>query len=210
MRQLLLAASLLVPFTTIAAQAPAKGGLPAGWHARADDNGDLTKVAFTPMKPGWHVTTGPVSAVMFHPGMTGNGKYSAQMSVYFFPPKSDHQEAYGLVVGGKDLAGAGQEYTYFLARNDGKFSVKRRVGDATTTIVPWTAAPSIKLWAAGGPNALNALRVEAGTDSVTFKINDVAVATRSRKEVPVDGVVGMRVNHFLDLHVRDLTVTSAR
>ncbi len=160
------------------------------------------------MKPGWHVTTGPVSGVLFHPGMTGAGNFTAKTTVYFFPPKSEHEEAYGLVVGGKDLAGAAQSYTYFLARNDGKFMIKRRDGAATSTIMAWTETDAIKQWKKGDSPALNVLKVDAGAKDVVFKINDVAVATRPRANTPVDGVVGLRVNHFLDLHVTDVTVTA--
>ena len=182
-----------------------------GWQFRGDSpTGDASKLVFVEMKPGWHVTTGPLSGVMFHPGTTGTGNFTAKMAVYFFPPKSTHQEAYGLVVGGKDLAGSAQEYTYFLVRNDGKFSIKRREGGTATTVMPWTDAPSLKLWKEGGPNALNTLSVVAGSDNVQFKVNDAVVATRPRKELKVDGVVGMRVNHFLDLHVSELSVTPSK
>src|SRR6266851_4294789 len=40
-----------------------------------------------------------------------------------------HPEGYGLLFGGRDLAGAAQRYTYFLVRGDGTFLVKRRNGD---------------------------------------------------------------------------------
>lgn len=214
MRYLLLAATMFAPPAIVAAQANEAPKLPdartLGWQVRADGSGDVSKLMFVEMKPGWHITTGPLSGVMFHPGMTGTGNYAAQMGVYFFPPKSTHHEAYGIVVGGKDLAGAGQQYTYFLIRNDGKFLIKSRDGAATANIVPWTASEAVTLWKEGGPNALNVLRVEARSDSVVFKVNNVAVATRARADVHVDGVVGMRVNHFLDLHVRDLTVAAAK
>lgn len=215
MRYLLLAATILTAPTVLGAQARETPKLPdaqtLGWQVRADNgHTDASKLTFVEMKPGWHVTTGPLSGVMFHPGMTGAGNYAAQMGVYFFPPKSTHHEGYGIVVGGKDLAGAGQEYTYFMIRNDGKFLIKSRTGATTANIMPWTAAPAITLWKEGGPNVLNVLRVEARTDSVVFKVNDVAVVTKARTDVHVDGVVGMRVNHFLDLHVRDLTVVATK
>ena len=214
MRYLLLAATVCTAPAVLTAQAKEAPKLPdartLGWQVRADGPGDASKLMFVEMKPGWHVTTGPLSGVMFHPGMTGTGNYAAQMAVYFFPPKSTHHEAYGIVVGGKDLVGAGQQYTYFMIRNDGEFLLKSRDGATTADIIPWTASDAITLWKEGGPNALNVLRVEAGSANVVFKVNDVAVATRPRKDMQVDGVVGMRVNHFLDLHVRDLTVAAAK
>ncbi len=220
MRHLILALAVVTPAVCVAQASEAAKPKAAvqqatdartlGWQVRADGKADATKFTFVEMKPGWHVTSGPVSGVTFHPGMTGTGNYSAKMAVYFFPPKSTHHEGYGLVVGGKDLVGAGQQYTYFLVRNDGKYTIKRRMGDSTSTLVNWTASESLKLWKEGGPNALNILRVDAGSEAVEFRINDVVVATKPRKELGVDGVVGMRVNHFLDLHVSELTVTAAK
>ncbi len=216
MRLLTLALAVAALPVAMSAQTPAPAPPPTdartlGWQVRADDpKADASKLSFVEMKPGWHITTGPMSGVLFHPGMTGTGNFTAQTSVYFFPPKSTHQEAYGLVVGGKDLAGAGQSYTYFLARNDGKFMIKRRDGDATSTIMAWTDTDAITKWKQGDSPALNVLRVEAGAKDVVFKINDAVVATRPRATTPVDGVVGLRANHFLDLHVRDLTVTASK
>ena len=193
-----------------AALARATDARTLGWQVRADNpKADASKLVFAEMKPGWHVTTGPVSAVLFHPGTTGTGNYTATLSVFFFPPKSTHQEGYGMLVGGKDLAGARQQYTYFIVRNDGKFMIKRRNGDSTSTVMPWTDTPALKLWKEGAP-VLNVLSVTAGSSTVQFKINDTVVATKPRSEIGVDGVVGIRANHMLDLHVRDLTVVAAK
>lgn len=210
MRRLLIAFVLASPVVG-SAQAPTTPPAPdartLGWQVRGDDGaGDPAKLVFVEMKPGWHVTTGPFSGVLFHPGMTGTGNYTARMSVFFFPPKSAHHEGYGMLLGGKDLAGAGQQYTYFLLRNDGKFLIKRRVGTTSTDVVPWTASEAIKVWKVGDQNVLNALRVEAASDSVRFRVNDVVVATRARADVPADGVVGIRANHFIDLHISELSV----
>lgn len=216
MRLLATAFALAALPMVLPAQAPAKAPAAAdartrGWQVRADDpKADVSALSFVEMKPGWHVTTGPVSGVLFHPGITGTGNFTAQTKMYFFPPKSTHEEAYGLVVGGKDLAGAGQSYTYFLARNDGKFMIKRRDGAATSTIVGWTDTDAITKWKKGDSPALNVLRIDAGAKDVVFKINDKAVATRPRATTPVDGMVGLRVNHFLDLHVTDVTVTATK
>lgn len=216
MRLLTLALAAMALPIAVSAQTPAPAPVRTdartlGWQVRADDpKADVSKLTFVEMKPGWHITTGPVSGVLFHPGMTGTGNFTAQSSVYFFPPKSTHEEAYGLVVGGKDLAGAAQSYTYFLARNDGKFMIKRRDGAATSTIMGWTDTDAIKKWKQGESPALNVLRIEAGAKNVVFKINDKPVATRPRATTPVDGVVGLRANHFLDLHLRDLTVTTSK
>ena len=217
MRHLLTACTLLLMPAVATAQGEraAATKLPdartLGWQFRADNaSADASKLIFVEMKPGWHITTGSLSGVMFHPGKTGTGNYSAKLSAYFFPPRSTHAEGWGLLLGGKDLAGANQSYTYFLVRNDGKYMVKQRTGATLTDVIPWTATDALILWKEGGPNALNVLSVDAGADNVVFKVNDKVVATRPRKELQVDGVVGMRVNHFLDLHVNDLTITASK
>lgn len=51
----------------------------------------------------------------------------------------------------------------------------------------------------------NVLAIEAG-DSALVVINGVTVHTLPRSEVWTDGIVGLRVNHYLNLHVSELTV----
>jgi hypothetical protein len=50
----------------------------------------------------------------------------------------------------------------------------------------------------------NVIRVEAGADSVRFFVNDQAVAAFPRNHMRADGIVGLRVNHGLNLHVSKL------
>src|SRR5437899_3769350 len=52
-----------------------------------------------------------------------------------------HPEAFGIFIGGKNLADSGQTYTYFLVRPiDGMYSIRRRTAYMTrpTAIVEWT------------------------------------------------------------------------
>lgn len=214
MRRTFALAALLVVPSLVSAQQPAAKPVDArtlGWQVRSDGNKDISKLVFVEMKPGWHVTTGGVAGIFYRPEMTGVGEYNATMKVYFFGPQSAHAEAYGLLVGGKDLPGANQRYLYFLVRNDGKFLIKERVGEVTNDVVPWSAAPAIKTIAVtDSANILNTLAIQAGKESVQFLINGVIVAAKPRKDLAVDGVVGMRINHQLNLHVSELSVTSAK
>ena len=52
------------------------------------------------------------------------------------------------------------------------------------------------------------LAVEADGNTVRFYVNDTEVTSLSRDELPVDGTVGFRVNHALNLHISRLEVTS--
>ena len=213
MRRYLFVAVLLVPSLTAAGQqksAP-KQGLPAGWLARADDKGDMSKVSFVPMSHGWHVNTGPVHAIFYRAENTATGNYTATLDAFFFGPPAQYPEGYGIFVGGKDLAGPNQSYLYFVAANNGKFLIKKRVGTTITTLVDWTASSAIKTVPTGDTKEVeNTFKVQARRDSVLFSINDVVVATRARGEVSVDGVAGFRINHSLNIRVAGLTVAQAK
>lgn len=212
-RLLAVAALIVLPSLAVAQQGAPKpvDARTLGWQVRSDGNKDISKLSFVEMKPGWHVTTGGVAAIFYRPEMTGVGDYTATMKVYFFGPQSTHAEAYGLLVGGKDLPGATQSYLYFLIRNDGKFLIKRRSGEHTDDVVPWTASPAIKTIAAtDSANILNTLSIHAERDAVQFLVNGVIVAAKPRKGLAVDGVVGMRINHLLNLHVAELSVVASK
>jgi len=211
MRRFLFVAALFAPTAAgHAQQAAAKPGLPAGWQARADDKGDLSKVSFAPMSRGWHVNTGPVHAIFYRPENTATGNYTATLDAFFFGPPGQYPEGYGVFVGGKDLAGPAQAYVYFVAANNGKFLIKKRTGPTTTVVVDWTASSAIKTVPAGDKNVENVFKIQARRDSVLFSINDVVVATRPRSELNVDGITGFRINHSLNIHVAGLTVAQAK
>jgi len=205
-----LALLALAPLTLAAQANPDARTL--GWQVRGDrPTTDTSVLSFVEMKPGFHVTTKSFSGIMYHPEMTGSGTFEAIMKVYFFKPQSNHNEAYGLFVGGKDLAGDGQQYVYFLLRNNGQFLIKTRNGAKTADVMPWTAHEAIKVRpadAADDATALNTLNVRATNDAVQFLVNGVIVATRPRSELAVDGIVGIRANHFLDLHIAEIEVAT--
>lgn len=206
-----LIAALLVPVATVAAQAPAAhGALPDGWIGRADEGGDISKVAFVPMSRGWHVTTGPVHAIFYRPDNSASGNYTATLDAFFFGPPGPYPEGYGIFVGGKELAAPGQSYLYFVVANNGRYLIKKRSGGTTSMVVDWTPSSAIKTVPSGAGNVENIFQVQARHDSVLFSINHVVVATRSRAELGVDGIVGIRVNHNLSVHVASLTVARAK
>lgn len=183
-----------------------------GWQLRGDrPTTDTSGLSFVEMRPGFHITTKAFAGILYHPEMTGRGTFEAIMKVYFFQPQSDHHEAYGLFVGGKELEADDQRYVYFLLRNNGQFLIKTRHGATTSTVVPWTAHEAIKVRpadAAADVTALNTLNIRATNDAVQFLVNGVVVATRPRSELAVDGIVGIRANHFLDLHVSEIEVAT--
>jgi hypothetical protein len=202
--------NLLAVLGAVTSPALGQGGQltrPDAWRIRPDQPGaDTTALEFVAMPPGWHITTGP-SLILWDPAKTAFGQYTVESEVFFFRGKSRDTEGYGILLGGKNLDGPEPDYVYFLLRNDGKYLVKHRVGSQTHVIQDWTAHAAVaRHTGAGGPTVKNVIRVEAGADSVRFFVNDQAVAAFPRGHMRADGIVGLRVNHGLNLHVSKLEV----
>lgn len=181
---------------------------PTGWHVRYDQAGAAdADLFFVEMTPGWHITTGP-AGIMYHEDSTATGNFRVESTIHLFPTNGRDREAFGIFLGGTDLDGPDQSYLYFLLRNTGEFLIKRREGSETSTVTPWTAAPSMVKWDPSMEGtATNVLKVEAGPEQVTFSVNDRQVASLPRAQIRVDGIVGFRVNHGLNLHLRNLIIT---
>jgi len=179
------------------------GSLPQGWMARTDNNGPITNVKFQDMAPGWHLTVGP-AVIVYRAGDHAEGRVHAITKIHLFP-SSSHEEGYGLFLGGQNLQAANQAYTYFLVRGDGKYLVKRRNGASTTPVVDWTDSDAITKISADGP-VVNEISFQVGADSVSFMVNGKTVATLPASQVDTKGIVGLRVNHNLNLHIESLGV----
>ncbi len=198
-----------------------EGKPPIGWQTRVDasnerridkraegkkdsheDSRKADTLAFVQMTPGFHVTTGP-GVILWHPDSSATGNFTLTSSISLFPTNGRDREGYGVFVGGQALTGATQRYTYFLIRNDGRFLVKQRVGDKTTTLKDWTYLTAIKLLSPKKPkdSKQNDLTIVAGAETVTFSVNGVTAVTLPRAQVAPDGVFGLRVNHSVNLHV---------
>lgn len=197
MRSALLVMLLVVVPAGIAAQ---EAEFPEGWQARLDrPNADVADVRFAPMGTGYHVTLGP-STILYNPEHRATGAY--RVSATFTQTRAtQHPEGYGLIIGGRDLEGAAQDYLYFLIRQDGQFTIRHRGGDEVHTIQGWTEHPSV-VAVEGEGGATNTLSIEAGPQRARFLINGAEVADFT--DVPhlnTEGIAGLRVNHNLDLHV---------
>ncbi|MDA0328117.1 MAG: hypothetical protein O2958_03735 [Gemmatimonadetes bacterium] len=185
---------------------------PDGWLTRFDmaNMSEADLEVFVDMPPGWHITSGP-AGIYWTPSNSIAGDFRAEMEVFLFDPEG-RREAFGMFLGGRQLDGAAQEYTYFLLRDGGQFIIKRREGAESPTIRPWTGNNSIRAYADRGQESSvkNVLAVEARTDEVRFFVNGTEVANVPRTEVNVDGIYGFRVNHALSLHISRLEVTPIR
>jgi opacity protein-like surface antigen len=180
------------------------GSLPTGWMARTDKGAAMTNVKFVDMAPGWHITLGP-AAIFYQPADTISGNARLVALLHMTPPKPTHPESYGIFLGGQDLEGPNQSYTYFLIRADGKFMIKRRMGEKTTAVMGWTENAAVKPADADGLSS-NELSVEIKGGKVSFMANGTEVYSASAADVDTKGVVGVRINHNLSIHLEKLQV----
>lgn len=177
------------------------GTLPAGWSARPDGTGGLKNVKFVTMGSGYHVTLGPAT-ILYRKSDRANGPFHT-LATFHQTKKLEHAEGYGLFMGGEALDGKDQKYTYFLVRDDGSYLIKRRDGDKTSEITKgWTAHPAVKKGDAEGKTT-NLLEIDAkqNPSKVSFKVNGQAVYAADAKSMNTKGIVGLRVNHNLDVHI---------
>lgn len=179
-----------------------------GWHARLDRAADAGP-EFTTMPPGWHVTSGPAS-ILYDPATTARGDYRVESKIFLFDP-GERREGFGIFIGGQNLDSDSQRYTYFLLRRDGRFMIKQRDGADTRVVQDWTESAAVRSWENRGEGAVTAendLAVEVLGDEVVFSVNGQELARLPRSGLDTEGVVGLRVNHGLNLHVGSLEVTA--
>lgn len=177
-------------------------GIPAGWEVRLDRPNSTAPIHFMSMNGHLHAILGP-AGIFYQPTATATGAYTARGTFTLNKP-SEHPEAFGLFLGGRNLQEANQDYLYFLVRQDGHFMVKHRAGNETHTLIDWTANPAVRQPGADG-KATNTLAVESHAQGVRFLVNGTEVGTLPRG-VNTSGVYGLRLNHNLDVMVRDFGV----
>ena len=216
--------ALLLIATLVTTQMPplAKGQFPEGWTVRVDGAGagagehathggpapSSKDIAFVTMAPGWHVTTGP-AAIFYRPNQTATGAYALKAEIFQFDPGA-RREGYGLLLGGRALDGADQAYTYFLIRRSGEFLIKRRTGAKTVNVKEWTPAAAIRKYddkPATEQAVKNVLEVKVTPDTTAFLVNGTEVARVPTSTIDTSGIVGLRINHQLNLHVTSIDVT---
>ncbi len=203
-RSALLTASLALAATSLAAQAP------DGWMVRVDrstnaqDPDDTPNLKFATMGKGFHVTGGP-AGTFWNPANTTKGDFTASATFQLMKP-SGHTNYYGLVFGGGDLGAATQNYIYFLVAQDGTYTIRHRAGDQVHDIQRG-ASTAVRQPGADGRSA-NALEVRVAGATISYLVNGTVVHTtpKSGMTARTDGIVGIRVNHQLDVHVDGFAV----
>ena len=195
---IVLTACLVAP---LAAQAQA----PPGMKMRVDRSTDASDPDGNPelkvvtVGKGFRVTGGP-AGVFWMPTNTATGNYTLKATFTLMQP-SNHPNYYGLVFGGSSIEGAAQTYNYFVVAQTGQFLIKQRKGDATPTLQNRTNHAAIKVPEGGKGMSVNTLEVRVAGDTVSFVVNDQVVHSMPKASVTTDGLVGVRVNHMLDVQI---------
>jgi len=185
---------------------------PAGWKLRVDrstmasDPDAAGNIKFVTMGTGFHATN-PQAAVYWSPANTASSNYSLKGTFTLVRPSS-HTNYYGLVFGGADLEGAGQNYIYFLVGQDGTYIIKHRAGNATHDVRAYTPNAAVKQ-PDGSGKSTNALEVRVLADKTEYLINGTTVHTtpKAGMTAKTDGIYGFRINHLLEVHVDGFGLT---
>jgi hypothetical protein len=185
-------------------------GLPEGYALRLDrESGNAADYRVSEADGGMQVQTGPAGILYDQSNAVESGDYSVSASFTEVGAPPNHREAFGLFIGGADLQGENQAYTYFLVRADGRYLIKRRMGGETSNVSDggWVDSDAVNAAAEGG-DVTNDLAIEVRGDQVHFTINGTEVATLPAADVDAHGIAGVRVNHNLNVRVSDFEVSS--
>jgi hypothetical protein len=208
LRRFAVLASVALSVVSVAAQAP------AGWSVRVDrstspsDPDNTPDLKFVRMGTGFHVTGGP-AGVFWNPANTATGNYTASATFTLTKPSS-HTNYYGLVFGGSDLAAANQSYIYFTVAQNGTYLIKHRAGEETHDVQGYTKHDAVKVPGADG-KSVNTLEVRVAGNTISYVVNGTVVHTtpKTGMTAKTDGLVGVRINHVLDVHVDGFAVKKA-
>jgi hypothetical protein len=183
------------------------------WQVRLDmsqsatDPDNTPDIEFTPMgTTGFRYVGGP-AGTLWVPGQTASGNYTLA-ATFTQNTRASHASFYGLVFAGSNLGEATQRYLYFQVAQNGTFLIKERTGEDTAELEGGeTMHEAVRVPAEGG-SAVNQLEVRVTGDAVSFVVNGTVVRTAPRTGVfaMMDGAVGARVNHVLDVTVSDFRV----
>ena len=193
---------ILIAAVTLAAQAPAGLMVRVDRSTNATDPDDTPELKVTAMGKGFHVVGGP-AGTFWDPKNVMKGNYTVRATFNLMEP-SNHTNYYGLVIGGSDLNGPNQAYSYFMVAQNGQFMIRDRTGEKVANVHPAGrgAAPHDAIQR---PNAkgqsTNTLEVRVAADTVSYVVNGTVVHTTPRSAVKTDGLAGVRVNHMLNVHV---------
>lgn len=191
---------------------PLLAQVPKGWMLRVDRSTEASDpdapgpIKMVPTGSGFRVTT-PQAAVFWNAANTASGNYTLK-GTFKLNKSTGFLEYYGLIFGGSNLEGAGQQYLYFVITDDGTWLVKRRMGGSAQEVSDKTASGAIKKPDASG-GCTNTLEVRVLADKIDFVVNGTVVKSlpKTGPAGKTDGIYGLRINHHLDVQVDGLGVS---
>jgi hypothetical protein len=191
---------------------PAFAQAPEGWMVRIDrstsasDPDDTPNLKVVTVGKGFQVTGGP-AGTFWNPKNTAAGSYTARATFTLQKP-SGHVNYYGLVFGGADIGASAQSYVYFVIAQNGTFLIRQRTGDQVTDVHTRTPHAAIVQPGADG-KSVNALEVRVAGNTVSYVVNGQVVHSAPKGTLKTDGLVGVRINHQLDVLVDGFSVQTS-
>lgn len=190
-------------------------GMPDGWMVRFDPPRrgpapTAKDVDFRATDAGWHLKSGPAGIYYRPADAQGGGNFTVSATIS--QARSSAHEAYGIWVGGKDLQTAQQNYLYMVIHaQDGKYLINHRTSDARpTSVVPYTPSEAVVKESPTDGSASNTVAIRVEGDMLHFLINGTEVQVLKASDIAgfsPEGMVGLRLNHNLDVAIRDFGVT---
>lgn len=199
-------AAMMEDDPTLTPEGPATG-LPAGYEMRLDHaDAATTDFHVESMDGAMMVRTGPAGVLYDANDLTSKGDYTVSATFTEVGAPAGHREAYGLVIGGSDLAGPGQRYTYFVVRGDGSYLIKKRNGEETSNVTDgWQQSDAVEAAEQDG-DVTNALSIAVRGNQAHFSVNGTEVAAFPTADLDVAGIAGVRVNHNLNVRVENFAI----
>ena len=182
--------------------------LPDGYELRLDrPNRDPAEFVATSDGEVLRVHTGP-AGIIYRPDQVASATmYTARARFTEIDAPSGHREGFGLFIGGQDLEDDRQRYTYFLIRGDGRYLIKHRNGPSAFEVTDgWELSAAVRVPSSEARDAVNELAITVDGDRVRFSCNGEPVADMPIGGLSTQGVVGVRVNHNLEVSIEDLQV----
>lgn len=194
-----------------------EGGIKVpGWSGRVDPNEEkqgvkITATRLVPEGDGMHVTSGP-AAIYWNPANRGTGSYTVK-ATFTLGRGARGAEYYGVFAGGSRLDAAGQNYLYCVIAANGTFTVKHRFGGEVHELAGRTAHAAIRKASAQG-EATNEVAWRVTPARTSCLVNGTEVWGYPSRDLvgpgkleSNEGVVGLRVNHNLDLRITGFALT---